>query len=86
MNNHKLRFDEQFVIEALADTLGGNWYTGENPPDAYLEIDGQTIAVEISTLTQSTFNGTEFGNERRTDDESALRICDELGFFLPKGV
>jgi len=87
---NELRSDEEFVIKALAETLGVNWCAGENPPDAYLMIDNGTVAVEISTLTQAVFNGTEFGKERRSDDEGPLRLFDELDYELkgqiPKGI
>jgi hypothetical protein len=81
-NMNELRPDEEFVIKALAEILGGNWSAGENPPDAYLKFDSKTVAVEISTLTQPLFNGTEFCNERRSDDEGALKLCEELDYEL----
>ncbi|MFY9111034.1 MAG: hypothetical protein WAP34_03765 [Desulfomonilia bacterium] len=86
---NELRPDEEFVIKALAEQLEGNWCVGENPPDAYLKFKCNTVAVEISRLTQPVFNGTEFQKERHSDDEGALRLCDELDLELndkiPKG-
>ena len=49
---NQLKPDEQFVINSLAAHVGGTWSTGENPPDAYLRIGEEAVAVEISTLTQ----------------------------------
>ncbi|HZK12306.1 MAG TPA: hypothetical protein VFD10_08200 [Atribacterota bacterium] len=47
-----LREDEQFVIEALCASYNGTWRIGEDPPDAYMALKGNEVAVEISILTQ----------------------------------
>ena len=47
-----LRDDEKFCIDAIVKLIGGEWSEGEDPPDAYLKIGNDNIAVEISTLTQ----------------------------------
>jgi len=87
---NELRPDEEFVIRSLAKMLGGKWWAGENPPDAYLKLGDKIVAVEISTLTQPVLNGTEFGKERRSGDVGALRFCEELDnevkSQIPKGI
>src|SRR5271166_3433006 len=47
-----IRDDEEFVITAVAAAFGGSWRHGEDPPDGYLTVGTESIAVEISTLTQ----------------------------------
>jgi hypothetical protein len=47
-----LRDDEAFAITSIARAFSGTWRPGENPPDAYLLLGAEIIAVEISTLTQ----------------------------------
>jgi hypothetical protein len=72
-----MREDEKFVIESVAAFYSGNWRRGENPPDAYIDIGGRAIAVEISRLTQhvTTDSGTR---ERLSDDQTAVRLAREL--------
>jgi sarcosine oxidase delta subunit len=48
----ELRQDEVFVIRSMAAAVSGQWWHGENPPDAYLKVGKDTVAVEITTLTQ----------------------------------
>jgi hypothetical protein len=44
--------DEKFVIESVDKEFAGIWNVGGDPPDAYLTFNANTIAVEITTLTQ----------------------------------
>lgn len=73
-----LRSDEIFCIQAVVALVGGEWSEGEDPPDAYLSIGNENIAVEISTLTQhiSDYNGGS--KPRLSEDSPAIRLCDEL--------
>lgn len=77
----KLRADEEFVISALSREFSASWRAGEDPPDAYLRIGVDEIAVEISTLTQhvSDDRGTR---PRLTDDAPAIKLADELDVAL----
>ena len=47
-----LKPDEQSVIAAVSCAFSAPWRPGENPPDAYICLDGDDVPVEISTLTQ----------------------------------
>jgi hypothetical protein len=83
-----LRDDEEFVITSIAAKLSGTWRPGEDPPDAYLILGADTVAVEISTLTQYVTDdrGTR---SRLTDDIATLKFAndlnDELKHLVPDG-
>ncbi len=85
-----LREDENFVIEALCNTYGGTWRVGEDPPDAYILIGGQEIAVEISILTQHVTDKSGKLVPRLSQDSRVIRLCDELDeefkSLIPSGV
>jgi hypothetical protein len=72
-----MREDEEFVISAVAAFYSGSWRSGEDPPDAYVDIGNSTIGVEISMLTQhvTTDQGTR---ARLSDDQTAIRLANEL--------
>lgn len=73
-----LRPDEKFCIDAVVTLVGGKWSEGEDPPDAYLSIGNDNIAVEISTLTQYVMDHNGDSKPRLSDDSTALRLCNEL--------
>jgi hypothetical protein len=54
MSERKLRSDEEFVISHLVDYFGpgDSWCPGEDPPDCYLKIGEDIVAVEVSTVSQ----------------------------------
>jgi hypothetical protein len=72
-----LREDELFAIEAVAREYCASWKPGENPPDAYVVIGEETIAVEISKLALHVTDdrGTR---PRLSDDSTALSLDKEL--------
>ncbi len=76
--NKQLRGDELFVIESLANFFSAEWWAGEDPPDAYLKVEGREIAVEISTLMQNQSDGRGGTRSRMSDDAPALQLVDEL--------
>ena len=73
-----LRDDEKFCIDAIVKLIGGEWSEGEDPPDAYLKIGNDNIAVEISTLTQYVMDHNSNFKPRLSEDYTALRLCNEL--------
>lgn len=73
-----LRPDEKFCIDAVVASVGGKWSEGENPPDAYLSIGNDNIAVEISTLTQHVSDHNGGFKPRLSEDSTAIRLCNEL--------
>lgn len=85
-----LREDEKFVIEALCASYGGTWRIGEDPPDAYMSLNGDEVAVEISILTQHVVSKSGKSISRLSQDIGVLRLCDEINEELkndiPSGV
>ena len=77
----RLRDDEEFTIKAVAEKFSGTWKLGENPPDAHLAIGANTIAVEITTLTQYVTNGRE-PRPRASDDAPITYLANELNLKL----
>jgi hypothetical protein len=76
-----LRDDEEFTIRAVAEKFSGTWTLGENPPDAYLVIEANTIAVEITTLTQYLTNGQK-PRPRASEDAPITYLAKELNSNL----
>ena len=85
-----LREDEKFVIEALCASYGGTWRIGEDPPDAYMSLAENEIAVEISILTQHVVGKSAKPVPRLSQDTGVLRLFDEINEELkndiPSGV
>jgi len=48
--------NEIFVMNSMVEAFGGKFIEGENPPDAYLELDDKTIAVEVTMLVEQIQN------------------------------
>lgn len=67
-----MKIDEEFVIGAVANQFSGAWKPGENPPDAYLAIGANTIAVEITTLTQHVTD--DRGTRPRASDDAPITV------------
>jgi len=85
-----LREDEKFVIKALCASYGGTWRIGEDPPDAYMALNENEVAVEISNLTQHVVSKSGKPVPRLSQDTGVLRLCDEINEKLkndtPSGV
>jgi hypothetical protein len=76
-----LRDDEEFVIDAVAKAFSGAWSPGGDPPDAYLTIGANIVAVEISTLTQHVADDRGI-RPRLSDDMPAVALANELNADL----
>jgi hypothetical protein len=81
----EMRRDEEFVLNALATAYAASWKPGQDPPDGYLILPSQTIAVEVSTLTQHVFDGSS-ARPRLSDDAPAIRLANELDDELSKSI
>jgi len=74
-----LRQDEQFVVAAIADHFRAAWKAGENPPDARLQLSGNDIALEVTTLEQFVIDEKRGGHKpRRSKDTTAAILAKEL--------
>src|SRR5216684_3134763 len=74
----ELRSDEDFAIRAVAASASGNWWPGDNPPDAYLRVGERIIGVEISTLTQHVNDEHGGTHARLSEDVPAIAMAKQL--------
>ena len=81
-----LKADEIFVRDSLVNHFGRDQtiktWEGEDPPDIYINLDGETIAVEITRLSPISFNQDGLIENRNTQDTFGCRLCDELNLSL----
>jgi hypothetical protein len=85
-----LRPEEEFVKDSLVKYFGGpdkaKAWEGENPPDIYVEIEGECIAVEITTLSPVSFDADGTVQNRATTECSIFDLCNELDSELRDGI
>lgn len=89
-----MRPDEAFVAGALVDFLGGpscaSAFDGEDPPDLYLTYGPSRVGVEVTRLSQFTFEPDGGLANRTTQDFFALRLIEEIndkiGPSIPDGI
>ena len=88
-----LKPDERFVSESLVKYFGPKkveYQEGEDPPDIYLLLNGEKIAVEITRLPPVSFDENGYMQNRNTQDLFGVNICDELDSKLngkvPNGI
>jgi len=89
-----VRRDEEFVGRALVGFLGGplraSMSDGENPPDLYLSVGGSRIGVEVTQLSQFTFEPDGTLGNRATQDFFGIQLLNELnakvGPALPEDI
>ena len=81
-----LRLYEKFVKDSLVKYFGGSDITkaweGEDPPDIYINVEGETMAVEITRLSPVSFDQNGFIENRNTQDYFGINLCDELNSKL----
>jgi len=85
-----LNQQEETAIEAVARRFSATWEKGSHPPDAYLMVAGQRVAVDIATLKR---RGTSQGNAAKPHlrfDKVATRLVERLqatvGETVPGGM
>jgi hypothetical protein len=89
-----MRGEEAFVCRALVDFLGGpsvaSGSDGDDPPDFYLTIGGLRVGVEVTRLSQFTFEPDGTLGNRATQDSFGIRLIEDLntklGPLLPENV
>lgn len=84
-----LKPDEKFVSDSLVKYLGSDVVTyqeGEDPPDIYLTINGEKIAVEITRLSPVAFDENGGMQNRNTQDIFGVNLCNELDSKLKSKV
>lgn len=77
-----MRPDEEFVARALVEFFGGpasaSVTNGEDPPDFYITVGASRIGVEVTRLSQFTFEPNGILGNRATQDFFGTRLLDEL--------
>lgn len=74
-----LKPDEEFVKDSLSKFLGAKKaWEGEDPPDIYLDINDEKIAVEITRLSPVSFDKNGCIQNRNSQDHFALNLCNDL--------
>ena len=73
-----MRSDETFAMNSIVKKFGGSYTGGEDPPDAYLQLNGENIAVEITQLVQQVQNDKGEMVSRHAHDRPAMTLSDEL--------
>lgn len=89
-----MREDEAFAGRSLVDYFGGpssvSMSNGEDPPDLYLTIAKSRIAVEVTRLSQFTFEPNGILGNRATQDAFGVKTLNDLnvdvGPSLPDNV
>ncbi len=89
-----MRRDEEFVGRALVEFFGGpscaSASDGKDPPDLYLTVGACRVGVEVTQLSQFTFERDGTLGNRTTQDFFGLRLLDEInakvGASLPNDV
>jgi hypothetical protein len=84
-----LKPDEKFVSESLVKHFGSDNVTyqeGEDPPDIYLTVNGEKIAVEITRLSPVSFDENGGMQNRNTQDTFGVNLCNELDSKLKSRV
>src|ERR1700694_3660956 len=85
-----LKKQERTAIEAVARRFSATWENGSDPPDAYIMVARERVAVDITTLKR---RGTGQGNAakpRLRFDKVATRVIERLqatlGETVPDGM
>lgn len=73
-----MRQDETFAMNSIIKKFGGSFTEGEDPPDAYLLLNGNNIAVEITQLVQQVQNTKGEMISKHAHDRPAITLSDEL--------
>lgn len=78
-----LKPDEEFVRNCLIRALSATKaWEGEDPPDIYLELNSEQIAVEITRLSPVSFGEDGTIQNRHSQDYFGLNLCNDLNSDL----
>lgn len=74
--------NEEYVLQALQLKFGGEIQVGENPPDAYLLLGKNRVAVEVSSLVEIVHSPSGKSVPRLALDVPAENMVNELNLEL----
>lgn len=81
-----MRSEEALVCHALIEFFGGplivSGADGEDPPDIYLTFASSRVGVEVTRLSQFTFEQDGTLGNRTTQDSFALRLLEDLDMMI----
>jgi hypothetical protein len=80
-----LKKQERAAIEAVARSFSATWEPGSNPPDAYLTVAGQRVAVDVATLKRRT-SERNAAKPRLRFDKVVIRLMERLQSALSETV
>lgn len=69
---------QQSAIGAVAKRFGAVWRTGDDPPDAYANVRGRLIALDVAVIAQKTRRRRPAANVRLREDVVARRVLREI--------
>ena len=81
-----LNKQEQTAIEAVARRFSATWVKGNDPPDAYIIIAGERVAVDIATLKWRGAPHGSAAKPRLRFDRVATRLIEGLQAILGEAV
>jgi hypothetical protein len=85
-----LKEQERTAIEAVARRFSATWGQGGEPPDAYIMVDGQRVAVDVTTLERHGTGQGDAAKPRLRFDKVATRLIERLqatlGETVPDGM
>jgi hypothetical protein len=81
-----LKKQERTAIEAVARRFSATWEKGGDPPDAYIMVDGNRVAVDITTLKRRGSGEGDAAKPRLRFDKVATRLVERLQATLGQAV
>src|ERR1700730_16037724 len=85
-----LKKQERTAIEAVARRFSAMWEKGNDPPDAYIMVARERVAVDITTLKRRSIGQGTAAKPRLRSDKVATRLIERLqatlGETVPDGV
>jgi hypothetical protein len=73
---------QQSVIETVAKHFATTWETAEGPPDAYLEVRGQKVALDVALIAPLGARQKPAAKARLREDKVAQRVLRDIGAAL----
>jgi hypothetical protein len=69
---------KQPAIAAVARHFAAPWQSGEGPPEAYLTVDGRTIALDVAVIARQRPAGDRSARARLRDDKVTRRVLPDI--------
>jgi hypothetical protein len=69
---------EHFAVAAVAKQFSGTWEKGGRPPDAYLNVDGCRIALDVAVIELQRPSKKVVAKARLREDVVARRVVRDL--------